>query len=110
MRQTDSPISSVLRPSLLAYCLEWETVRFSLKMALVVGTLLAIINHGYALLTGHFMLGEVWSVLLTYCVPFAVSMYSQVQGKRQRDLANKVAEDVLEQRAGAQREREGKEE
>ncbi len=24
-------------------------------------------------------------MLLTYCVPFAVAMYSQIQGKRQRD-------------------------
>jgi hypothetical protein len=24
-------------------------------------------------------------MLLTYCVPFSVAMYSQIQGKRQRD-------------------------
>jgi len=31
---------------LIAYCLERPTLLFSLKMALVVGTLLAVINHG----------------------------------------------------------------
>ncbi len=73
--------------SLTAYCLERDTLLFSLKMALVVGTLLAVINHGQALLTGHFAPGELLPFCLTYCVPFAVAMYSQVQGKRQRDLA-----------------------
>src|SRR5215472_14616808 len=73
--------------SLTAYCLERDTLLFSLKMALVVGTLLAAINHGQALLTGHFTPGELLPVCLTYCVPFTVSMYSQVQGKRQRDLS-----------------------
>jgi len=73
--------------SLITYCLERDTLLFSLKMALVVGTLLAVINHGQALLTGHFTPGELLPVCLTYCVPFTVSMYSQVQGKRQRDLS-----------------------
>src|SRR5712692_891188 len=75
--------------SLTAYCLERDTLLFSLKMALVVGTLLAVINHGQALLTGHFTPGELLPLCLTYCVPFAVAMYSQIQGKPQRDLAPK---------------------
>ncbi len=76
------------KKSWLAYCLERATLLFSLKMALVVGTILGLINHGAALLTGHFTYAEIWPLLLTYCVPFAVAMYSQVQGKRQRDLTN----------------------
>ena len=71
--------------SLLAYCLERETLLFSVKMALVIGTLLALINHGQAVLSGHFTSDRLVSLLLTYCVPFAVALYSQVQGKRQRD-------------------------
>src|SRR5260370_34828828 len=35
--------------------------------------------------TGHFTSDPLLSMLLTYCVPFAVAMYSQVQGKRQPD-------------------------
>jgi hypothetical protein len=84
--------------SLIAYCLERDTLLFSLKMALVVGTLLAVINHGRALLTGHFTPGELFPVCLTYCVPFAVSMYSQVQGKRQRDLSPTESHVSSEQR------------
>lgn len=92
MRRFTPLLPSGGRSSLLAYCLERDTLRFSLKMALVIGTLLALINHGYALFTGHFTSGELWSIVLTYCVPFAVAMYSQVQGKRQRDLATRTSE------------------
>ena len=71
--------------SLLPYCLERDTLLFSIKMALIVGTLLALINHGQALLTGHFTPDRLLPLLLTYFVPFTVAMYSQIQGKRQRD-------------------------
>ncbi len=89
IQPSSQPAPSRTRPrSLIAYCLERDTLLFSLKTALVVGTLLAVINHGQALLTGHFTPGELLPLCLTYCVPFAVAMYSQVQGKRQRDLAS----------------------
>ena len=70
---------------LIAYCLERATLLFSINMALIVGTILALINHGQAILTGHFTFNELVPLLITYCVPFTVSMYSQVQGKRARD-------------------------
>ncbi len=70
---------------LIAYCLERATMLFSIKMALVVGTLLAVINHGQAIVTGHFTSDRLFPMLLTYCVPFTVAMYSQIQGKLQRD-------------------------
>ncbi len=69
----------------IAYCLEQPTLFFSIKIALIVGTLLAVINHGQAIVTGHFTSDRLLSLLLTYCVPFSVAMYSQIQGKRQRD-------------------------
>jgi hypothetical protein len=90
---SSKPLSSEPTPSrpmprsLIAYCLERDTSLFSLKMALPIGTLLAAINHGQALLSGHFTAGELLPLCLTYCVPFAVAMYSQAQGKRQRDLS-----------------------
>jgi hypothetical protein len=71
--------------TLIAYCLERGTLLFSIKMALIVGTILALINHGQAMFTGHFTYDQLVPLLLTYCVPFTVSMYSQVQGKRERD-------------------------
>lgn len=71
--------------SLISYCLERPTLLFSLKMALVVGTLLALINHGQAIVTGHFTSDRLLPLLLSYGVPFAVAMYSQIQAKQQRD-------------------------
>ncbi len=73
------------RCSFLTSCLERSTLLFSIKMSLIVGTLLVFINHGQAFLAGHFSLDLLFPLLLTYMVPFAVAMYGQVQGKRQRD-------------------------
>jgi hypothetical protein len=86
--------------ALIAYCLERATLLLSIKMALIVGTLLAVINHGQAIVTGHFTSDQLLPMLLTYCVPFAVAMYSQIQGKRQRDrsLAELSPTDVGEQK------------
>jgi hypothetical protein len=70
---------------LIAYCLERGTLMFAIKLALIVGTILALINHGQAFFTGHFTYDQLVPILITYCVPFTVAMYSQVQGKRERD-------------------------
>ena len=72
--------------NIIEYCTEWDTVARSLKTALVVGTILALINHGQDLLAGQFSLRWIIPMLLTYLVPFIVATYGQVQGKRQRDL------------------------
>ena len=50
-----------------------------------MGTILGLINHGQALFTGHLTIDQLIPMLVTYCVPFCVSMFSQVQGKRERD-------------------------
>jgi hypothetical protein len=71
--------------SLISYCLERATLLFAIKLALIVGTILALINHGQAIFTGHLTYDQLIPMLITYCVPFSVSMYSQVQGKRERD-------------------------
>ena len=71
--------------SLISYCLERTTLLFAFKLALIVGTILALINHGEAIFTGHLTFDQLIPMLITYCVPFSVSMYSQVQGKRERD-------------------------
>ncbi|HEY1349050.1 MAG TPA: nitrate/nitrite transporter NrtS [Ktedonobacteraceae bacterium] len=71
--------------TLIVYGLEYDTIIRSLKTALVIGTLLGVINHGQALVSGHFTWGELAPLLITYLVPFSVTTYGQVQGKRQRD-------------------------
>ena len=76
--------------AVLAYCLERDTLVRSIKTGLVVGTILALINHGQQLLSGRFSPEWVIPMLLTYLVPFSVATYGQVEGKRQRDRLQKV--------------------
>lgn len=49
----------------------------ALRVALLVGTLLFLINHGAALLTGHMTASRWLSGLFTYIVPYCVN----VQGR-----------------------------
>ena len=62
------------------------------RTALVVGTILALINHGQQLLGWRFSPEWVIPMLVTYLVPFSVATYGQVQGKRQRDRLWALAE------------------
>ena len=47
--------------------------------ALVVGTILTLINHGDVILAGH--MPPLTKVALTYCVPFCVTTWGAVTGK-----------------------------
>ena len=49
------------------------------KVAMVVGCILAIINHGDALLAIAMTTSSWLKVLLTFCVPYCVSWYSAVK-------------------------------
>lgn len=49
----------------------------SIRVALVVGTLLFIINHGSALMAGEMDTQRWLSAVLTYGVPFMVSIHGQ---------------------------------
>lgn len=51
--------------------------------ACIVGTLLIIINHGDIILKGQFP--PFFKVVLTYCVPFCVTTWGAVLGKKSRD-------------------------
>lgn len=81
---------------LISYCLERDTLLRSIKTALVVGTILAFINHGQQFLSGNFSLSWIVPMLVTYLVPFAVATYGQVQGKRQRDRLQTSVSTVAE--------------
>ena len=50
--------------------------------ALVVGTILAIINHGDSILKGESI--NYFKILLTYCVPYCVTTWGAIHGKRVR--------------------------
>ena len=68
-----------------AYALERDTVIRSTKTALVVGTVLGLINHYPAILVWSVPPQELFQIVLTYLVPFSVATYGQVMGKSQRD-------------------------
>ncbi len=51
----------------------WRSVRRSLTVALIIGTVLNSINQGPEILSGHWPVW--WKLILTYFVPFAVASY-----------------------------------
>ena len=55
-----------------------EVRKRALKVALVVGTILALINHADAAINGAFSVKNAVQILLTYFVPYAVATYSAV--------------------------------
>lgn len=56
-----------------------KVVLSAVKMSLLVGTLLAFINHSEAFMTLNLSMDKVLKVLLTYLVPYCVSTYSAVK-------------------------------
>ena len=58
----------------------WPVVRRATGCALAVGVVLAIINHGDCLVNGYFdMDGCLYKSVLTACIPYVVSIRSNVQ-------------------------------
>lgn len=71
----------------VALALTKSVVARAVRVALLVGTILALINHGDALVRLAFDTNNVMKILLTYLVPYGVSTYSSVraiQAQRRR--------------------------
>lgn len=49
----------------------------ALKVALFVGTILFMINHGNALFRGQMTRDRWMAVFLTYCMPYLVNIHGQ---------------------------------
>ena len=60
-----------------------DIVRRGLKVGLIVGTLLTLINYGDILLSGQILPTMWWKIPLTYCVPYCVSTYAGVSAIRE---------------------------
>ena len=67
-------------PSLTRLLFGDGTPKKAFLTALIVGTVLTVINHGDGLLNGEFP--PFWKVLLTYCVPYCVTTWGAFTGKR----------------------------
>jgi methyl-accepting chemotaxis protein len=74
------------RPSSHAIVLPSHVLRVlvfrAIKVALVVGSCLTLINQGDALFGATPAPALWWKVPLTYCVPFVVSLYSALSAMR----------------------------
>ena len=61
-------------------CLAPATIWFAVRVALVIGTLLNLINHFDLLLGAPLTRTVLMQVALTYVVPYCVSTHGQVWG------------------------------
>jgi hypothetical protein len=72
----------------LTIALSNEVVVTALKLSLLVGTVLALINHGAEILQGTLTKGNIYQIALTYLVPYSVSTYSSVKAIQKRINTN----------------------
>lgn len=68
------------QPSLAELLFGDGTPRKAMITALIVGTLLISINHGDTIIAGQ--MPPLIKVLLTYCVPYCVTTWGALTGKR----------------------------
>lgn len=68
--------------SKLARCMAPATISMALRVALVVGSVLNLINHFDVLLGAPLGATTVVQMALTYVVPYCVSTHGQVWGRR----------------------------
>ncbi len=66
----------------LSMAFEASILKRSLIVTLLVGTVLMMINHGDAIISGSVTSTHIFKIVLTYIVPFLVSTYSSVESKR----------------------------
>jgi hypothetical protein len=57
-------------------------LRRSLSVALVVGTVLTILNQGDTLFAGEWKSALYWKIPLTFCVPFLVATFGAMTNVR----------------------------
>ena len=70
-----------------SYAAERRCVLRSLKVALVVGTVLALINHYQTIFSGSLGVTGLVQILLTYAVPYSVATFGSASQAVQMQLA-----------------------
>ena len=60
-----------------------KNISTALLVALVIGTVLNLINSYDVFMEGHFTNRNILRIVLTYITPFCVSLYSSVKATRQ---------------------------
>ena len=61
----------------------------SIKISLVVGTILALINHYEAIFSGTLSATNIFQILLTYLVPYSVATFGSAMQARHIELHDK---------------------
>lgn len=79
MKDPKPVLSEAEAPSFFVIALSMQVVSGALKVALIVGTILAIINHGDKILALSLTDQDILKIILTYCVPYCVSTWSAVR-------------------------------
>ncbi|MBX3318203.1 MAG: nitrate/nitrite transporter NrtS [Phycisphaeraceae bacterium] len=69
-------------PTWLSIATRRDVVRRATTYMLVVGTILISINHVPALIKGDVTGFRIFQILLTYCVPYAVTTFASTQAIR----------------------------
>jgi len=67
----------------------------ALKIAFVVGIILNLINQGEQILSANFQELNLLKMLLTFTVPFCVSMYTAIAMKIKFHIGEKAVEDAV---------------
>lgn len=62
----------------LEIILRRDVIRRSSRVALLVGTVLVLINHGDALITARLTTIDIVKIIMTYCIPYCISTYASV--------------------------------
>ena len=57
-------------------------LRRSLTVAIVVGSVLTLLNQGDVILAGNWKTALYWKIPLTFCVPFCVATYGALTNSR----------------------------
>lgn len=71
----------------VSIALEKEIVRSSLKVAVVVGMILNLINQGEKLITFDFLHLNLLKFFITFSVPYLVSTYASVKVKLEAEVS-----------------------
>jgi hypothetical protein len=71
------------RPGVLMLTLQPRIVRSALKVSLVVGTVLNLVNNGEQWWTSHEV--NLWHIAMNFVVPYCVSSYSAAKNEAQRE-------------------------
>jgi hypothetical protein len=78
----------VVVESVLGFCQAWISPVFrstALKVSMIVGSVLFLVNHGVAVIEGEMTTERWFSAAVTYLVPYTVSVHGQYVTKLRQE-------------------------